>query len=128
MTLFLLQGLVVKIIVGIFVKSTPQVVLEGDSQVLMIALVNDSTFLSFDGLLIDDVSFSVKFSTQLHYSHVKREGNKVTHNLAQHALCISDFVVGIKDVPPTFLSVVLVDNAVFFFFLIKWIMFPYIYK
>ena len=29
----------------------------------------------------------------LHYSHVKREGNKVAHNLTRHALCISDFVV-----------------------------------
>ena len=103
---------------GIFVKSTPHVVLE-DSQVLMIALVNDGTFLSFDGVLIDDVRFSAKFFTQLRYSHVKRKGNKFTHNLAQHALCISDFVVGMEDVPPPFLSVVLADIVGFLFFLIK---------
>ena len=44
------------------------------------------------------------------------KGNKFTHNLAQHALCISDFVVGMEDVPPPFLSVVLADIVGFYFF------------
>ena len=38
-------------------------------------------FFSFDGLLIDDVRCNVRFFDQLHYSHVKRESNKVAHNL-----------------------------------------------
>ena len=39
-------------------------------------------FFSFDGSLIDDVRCNVRFFDQLHYSHVKRESNKVAHNLA----------------------------------------------
>ena len=37
---------------------------------------------------------------------MKREGNKVAHRLAKHALCILDFLVWIKDVPPPIRSVV----------------------
>lgn len=65
---------------GIFVKSTPHVVLEGDSEVLMTALVNYSTFFSSNSLLIDDVRFSSRLFTQLRYFHVKREDNKVAYN------------------------------------------------
>lgn len=64
----------------IFVKSTPHVVLEGDSQVLMRALVNYSTFFSSSSLLIDNVRFSSRLFIQLHYSHVKRGDNKVAYN------------------------------------------------
>ena len=53
------------------------------------------------------------FFNQLHYSHVKKEINKVAHNLTQHALCISNFVVWMEDVPPPLLLVVLVDIAGF---------------
>ena len=38
-----------------------QVVLKGDSQVLMEALINDNVFLSSDGLLIDDIRMATKF-------------------------------------------------------------------
>ena len=48
----------------------------------MIVLISDSLFLSFNGLLIDDVRFGARFFTQLRYSHVKRKGNKVAHDLA----------------------------------------------
>ena len=46
-------------------------------QTLIVALINDSTFLSFNGLLIDDIRFDARFFIQLCYSHVKKEGNKV---------------------------------------------------
>ena len=38
-----------------------QVVLKGDSQVLMEALINDNVFLSSDGLLIDDIRMATRF-------------------------------------------------------------------
>ena len=50
-------------------------VLETDSQILVKAMLKDRNFLSSDGLLIEDVKFFAKFFNQLHYSHVKREGN-----------------------------------------------------
>ena len=50
------------------------------------------------GLLVDDVKvYGTKFRRVL-YSHVKRNGNSVAHNLAKHAICISDFQVWMKDV------------------------------
>ena len=86
-----------------------QVVLEGDSQVLMETLINDNVFLSSDGLLIDDIRLATRFFSQLHYSHVKRKGNKVAHSLAKHVLCISNFVVWMENVPPPFFSIVLAN-------------------
>ena len=49
---------------------------------LVTALVDDGKFLSFEGLLIDDVYFSARFFIVLRYSHIKREDNKVAYNLA----------------------------------------------
>ena len=49
-----------------------QIVLEGDSKVLMHALADDSPFLSTVGSLIDDVRFNAGFFTKLHYSHVRK--------------------------------------------------------
>ena len=77
----------------------------------MTALINDNMFLSSNIFLIDD--FDAIFFTQLCYSHVKREGNKVAHSLARHALCILDFVVWMEDVSPLFLFVVQADIAGF---------------
>ena len=81
-------------------------ILESDSQLLVSALIENHTYLSTDGLLLDDIRFYASFFNQLLYSHVKREGNKVAHRLAKHALCILDFLVWIKDVPPPIRSVV----------------------
>ena len=88
-----------------------QVVLEGDSQVLMHALAEDTPFLSTVGLLIDDVRFNAALFTKLHYSYVKREGNMVAHSLTCYALTISNFVVWMEDVSPPIVSVVLSDIA-----------------
>ena len=90
-----------------------RVVLESNSQVLVNALCNDTIFLSSNGLLIEDIRLNARFFHQLHYSHVKREGNKVTHNSARHALCISNFVVWMKNVPLPLLPIILADIARF---------------
>ena len=84
-------------------------ILESDSLVLAMALISNSTYLSSDGLQMEDIKFHASFFIQLLYSHVKRKGNKVAHKLARHALCISDFSGWMKDVPPPLLSVVLDD-------------------
>ena len=51
-------------------------------QTLIVALINDSTFLSSNGLLIDDIRFDARFFIQLCYSRVKKEGNKAAHEKA----------------------------------------------
>ena len=65
--------------------------------------------MSSSGLLIKYIKFNASFFNQLLYSHVKREGNKVAHKLARHALCILDFSVWIEVVSPPLLPVVLSD-------------------
>ena len=85
------------------------VVLESDSLVLVNALCNDTTLLSSNGLLIEAIRLQARFFNQLHYSYVKREGNKVTHKLARHALCISDFIVWMEDVTSLISVVILSD-------------------
>ena len=84
-------------------------ILELDSLVLTTVLINNNTYLSMNGLLMEDIRFNASFFNQLLYYHVKREGNKVAHKLARHALCISDFSVWMEDVPPPIHSVVLDD-------------------
>ena len=83
-----------------------QVIVEGDCQVLTNALIEDKSFLSTVGVIIDDIRFKVSCYNQLRYLHVKREGNKVTHSLVRYAIEISDFVVWMEDVPPHLLYVV----------------------
>ena len=80
---------------------------------LAIALINNSSFLSSNGLLTEYIRFNASFFNQLLYSHVKREGNKVAHKLARHTLCISNFSVWIEVVPPPLLPVILSDIAGF---------------
>ena len=50
-----------------------QVVLDGDSQVLMTRLINDSEVLSTNGLLIADVRHFSSFYNELRYFHILKE-------------------------------------------------------
>ncbi|XP_065621858.1 uncharacterized protein LOC111993424 [Quercus suber] len=75
------------------------VVLEGDALSLIQVLKSHEQNLSLWGLLIEYVKvYRIKFRRLL-YSHVKRNGNSVAHNLAKHAICIPDFQVWMEDVP-----------------------------
>ena len=77
-----------------------QVVLEGDSKVILDALAEEDVSLSSHGLLIANAKSLSPDFFQLRYSHVKKEGNKITHNLTRHAITVSEFIVWIKFVPP----------------------------
>ena len=59
--------------------------------------------------MLDEIRNKVNFFTELHYSHVKRESNIVAYKLARHAICVSDIVVWMEDVPLPLFSIVLVD-------------------
>ncbi|KAL0006865.1 hypothetical protein SO802_008367 [Lithocarpus litseifolius] len=86
-------------------------ILEGDSKNLMTWLSNDSEVLSYGGLLLDDIRRLSSFFSQLHYSHIRREGNNVAHSLARYAAHISDFLVWMENVPPQFSAVIQADLA-----------------
>ena len=61
-------------------------IVEGDSEVIVKALRNkDNGLLSF-ALLINDVSLFSSLYLELSYSHTRRNGNKVAHNLVRLVL------------------------------------------
>ena len=69
------------------------VVLEGDSLLVMTALKSKNIGLAPFGLLLQDsLALSSGFS-KLFYSHTKREGNIVAHNLAQLAVNFTSCVI-----------------------------------
>ena len=69
------------------------VVLEGDSSLMMAVLNSKYPSLASYGLLLQDtLSLSSVFS-KLSYSHTKREGNTVAHNLAQLVINLPNCVI-----------------------------------
>ena len=64
-------------------------------------------------LILQDVNFISASFTQLCYSHVRREGNMVTHNLVRYARNVSNFVVWMEDAPPHIYNVAQANFANF---------------
>ncbi|KAL0001636.1 hypothetical protein SO802_015417 [Lithocarpus litseifolius] len=69
------------------------VILEGDALGLIQALKSQEQNLYPLGLLVEDVKVYLNHFSRVLYSHVKRNGNSVAHNLAKHAISILDFQV-----------------------------------
>ena len=87
------------------------VVLEGDSSLVMAALNSKDPGLAPYGLMLQDsLSLSSAFS-KLSYSHTKREGNTIAHNLAQLAINLPNYVIWMEDVPSNVLSFYQADLA-----------------
>ena len=91
----------------------PNAVLERDSLLLISALRGGTKNLSPYGILLEDVRVCSTLFTQLRYSYVKREDNKIAHNLARFAVNIPGFFVWMNDVPLQFISVLQTDLAGF---------------
>ena len=77
-----------------------RIILEGDALGLIQALKSQEQNLSPLNSLVEDVKLYSNHFQRVLYSHVKRNGNSVAHNLAKHAICIPDFQVWMEDVPP----------------------------
>ena len=88
-----------------------EVVLEGDSSLVMVALNSKKPVLAPYSLMIQDsLSLSSAFS-KLSYSHTEREGNTVAHNLTQLAVNVPNCVIWMEDVPPDVVSCYQADLA-----------------
>ena len=74
-------------------------IVEGDSEVIVKALRNNDNGLIPFAPLINDVSLFLGLFSELSYSHIRRDGNKVAHNLAKLALMTLGCTVWIEDVP-----------------------------
>ena len=84
---------------------------EGDLEVVVKALRCKEYGLAPYAHLIKDVSLFSGLYSELSYSHVKRDGNKVAHNLARLALTTQSCTVWMEDVPSHTLPFVQVDLA-----------------
>ena len=74
-------------------------ILEGDSEVVIKALKSKDDSLSSFGHILA----SAKTLTDVNcitFSHTRRIGNAVAHNLAKHARHVIGFKVWMEDVPP----------------------------
>ena len=77
----------------------------------MSALNSSNPGLAPFGLLIQDTLNVATGFSKLSYSHTKREGNSIAHNLAQLAANIPNCVIWMEDVPSNVLSFYHADLA-----------------
>ena len=88
--------------------------MENDSKAVVTVLQKGIEILTHDGLLVEDIRFSLRHFTKSHYSQIKREGNMVAHSLARYALHVSDVVVWMEGIPSNVVSVLQADLAHFY--------------
>ena len=74
-------------------------IVEGDSEVIVKALRNKNNVLISFAPLINDVSLFSSLFSELSYSHIRRDGNKVAHNLTRLVLTTQNYTVWKEDVP-----------------------------
>ena len=84
-------------------------IVEGDSEVLVKALRNTDNGLTPIAPLINDVSLFSSLYSELSYSHIKRDGNKVAHSLARLALITPGCTVWMEDIPSRTLPFIQAD-------------------
>ena len=74
---------------------------EGDSSTIVQALnIKDHSNAAFGNIIEDIAVLSSKLS-QVHFLHVKRQGNSVAHALAKYARHSAKLEVWMEAVPPT---------------------------
>ena len=79
--------------------SLNDVSLEGDSEIIINTLNEDSHSLASFGLPIQDVKCFANLFHCIRFSHVRKEGNSVAHILTRHARHVTGFQVWMEDVP-----------------------------
>ena len=84
-------------------------ILEGDSLILMNALNEISPPPSLVVAVVYGSLSAFYGFRQVEFSHVRRQGNRLTHLLAKHALDISEFAVWIEENPCFFEQTLLHD-------------------
>ena len=73
-------------------------ILEGDSELIIKS--NEDSLAPFGHIL--EVAKSTTDVNRVSFTHVRRLGNAVAHNLAKHARHVAGLQVWMEDVPPTF--------------------------
>ena len=90
-----------------------EAILESDSLLVIKALATKDIGLAPYSLLIQDAYRCAQAFSLLSYSHTKREGNRVAHDLAKLAMTIPNCVIWMEDIPSEVVNSYQADLAEF---------------
>ena len=82
-----------------------QIILEGNSQILISALENNFHSLSNFGHIVKDIQYLASCFSKIYYSHVRRHCNIITHSLVRRVVSLSQIQVSMEDVPLDIINV-----------------------
>ena len=83
--------------------------LEGDSEAIINTLRSSEVSLTTYGHLLESAKSSLVTSKCIAFSHIRRSGNRVAHNLAKHARHVRGLSVWVEDMPPHLYDVLFSD-------------------
>nr|XP_023924334.1 uncharacterized protein LOC112035735 [Quercus suber] len=83
--------------------------LEGDSIAVINTLKSTEPSLTSYGHLLDSAKSTLVTSKCIACTHIRRDGNKVAHNLAKHAKHVRGLSVWVEDIPPHLHDVLFAD-------------------
>ena len=79
------------------------IVLEGDSKTTIKAIQSNVPSMSEFGNLIEDAKLLVNQFAIVEFSHIRRQGNSVAHNITRHARYVASLLCGLRMFLHTFL-------------------------
>ncbi|KAL2900832.1 hypothetical protein RDABS01_025914, partial [Bienertia sinuspersici] len=88
-----------------------EVVLEVDSAKLYKYWSKGITEPSYFGLLVRDILYLAKQCKYITFSHVRREGNKVAHELAKISSNYGEMMIWMEECPDEVRSLVIMDAS-----------------
>ena len=87
----------------------PSVIVEGDSELIISALQSEEESFTSFGHLISLIKQSLGIFSCISFSHTRRTGNSLAHNLTQYTRHIDALTVWMEDVPPQLHHVLITD-------------------
>ena len=83
--------------------------IEGDSKAVINTLQSTEASLTTYGHLLESAKSTLVTSKCISFTHIRRIGNRVAHNLAKHARHVRGLSVWVEDIPPHLCDVVIAD-------------------
>uniref|UniRef100_A0A2N9G757 RNase H type-1 domain-containing protein n=1 Tax=Fagus sylvatica TaxID=28930 RepID=A0A2N9G757_FAGSY len=83
--------------------------LEGDSRIIVDALLHAGPCSTFYGHIIEDIKQIAKAFSSVQFKHVKRDGNTLAHLLAKRARLNTSLEIWMESVPPELVSILCSD-------------------
>ena len=87
------------------------VIVEGDSIMVVQAVTNKRENLTLFGHVFKEIHGSCSSFTRISFQHVRREGNKLAHALAQRVVLSADTVVWVEELPTDLEDVFQMDSV-----------------